>query len=190
MLDLLQLKKQNRTLALTDPLTGLLNRRALQDFADALGDDREPARLLLIDIDRFKAINDAHGHDMGDEVLIRVAQIIDGFSGNNVSAARPGGEEFALLGSNADLPPATALQVLAAVREADMPHGEQVTISVGIAEGMLNYEDGWQRLYTDADKALYEAKNTGRIRFCHIKEIDEGQPRRRAADLPAPSAAA
>jgi len=190
VLDLLQLKKQNRTLALTDPLTGLLNRRALQDFADALGDDREPARLLLIDIDRFKAINDAHGHDMGDEVLIRVAQIIDEFSGNNVSAARLGGEEFALLGSNADLPPATALQLLAAVREADMPHGQQVTISVGIAEGMLNYEDGWQRLYTDADRALYEAKNTGRNRFCHIKEIDEGQPRRRGEDLPAPSAAA
>lgn len=192
VLDLLQLKKQNRTLALTDPLTGLLNRRALQDFAEALGDDREPARLLLIDIDRFKAINDAHGHDQGDEVLITVAQIIDGFSGNNISAARLGGEEFALLGSNADLPPATALRLLSEVREAAMPHGGQVTISIGIAEGMLGEDGGWQRLYTQADRALYEAKNTGRNRFCHVNEIDAEHPRRRAADAdaPRPSAAA
>ena len=190
VLDLLTLKKQNRVLALTDPLTGLLNRRALQDFADALAGDSEPARLLLIDIDRFKSVNDTHGHDIGDEVLHKVAKIIDGFSANNVSAARLGGEEFALLGSNADLPAATALALLTAVREAPMPHGEPITVSIGIAEGHLDDAEAWQQLYTRSDCALYEAKNTGRNRFCHIDDVGQQPPARRAGDLPPASAAA
>lgn len=190
VLDLLELKKQNRMMALTDPLTGLLNRRALQDFAEALAGDPEPARLLLIDIDRFKAVNDTYGHDVGDEVLHSVAQVIDGFSANNVSAARLGGEEFALLGSNADLPAATALAVLSAVRETAMPHGQPVTISIGIAEGHLDDDAAWQTLYTRADRALYEAKNTGRNRFYHIDEIGQQAPARRVDDLPPSSAAA
>lgn len=176
VLDLLRLKKQNRVLALTDPLTGLLNRRALQDFAEALGDGEAPARLLLIDIDNFKAINDAHGHDVGDDVLVAVARVIDGFSGNNISAARLGGEEFALLGSDPDLPTPRALQVLAAVREAPMPHGDRVTISIGIAEGRLDTPDAWQNLYTQADAALYEAKNSGRNRACHADSAETAVP--------------
>ncbi|MEL7446772.1 MAG: diguanylate cyclase, partial [Pseudomonadota bacterium] len=117
VIDLLELKKQNRTLALTDPLTGLLNRRALQDFAEALADDPAPARMLLIDIDRFKRINDTHGHDTGDDVLAEVARLVDSFAGDSVSAARMGGEEFALLGSDDALPAATALKLLTAVRD-------------------------------------------------------------------------
>ncbi|MEL7518093.1 MAG: GGDEF domain-containing protein, partial [Pseudomonadota bacterium] len=175
-------KKQNRVLALTDPLTKLLNRRALQDFSEALSDDKEPVRLLLIDIDHFKSINDTYGHDMGDEVLVLVANTVNSFSGNNVSAARLGGEEFALLGTNADLPAATALQLLAAVREVDMPFDGQVTVSVGIAEGKLSDADGWQRLYTEADDALYEAKETGRNRACHVSDIDTQPKRRRMED--------
>lgn len=182
VLDLLRLKKQNRVLALTDPLTKLLNRRALQDFSEALSDDKEPVRLLLIDIDHFKSINDTYGHDMGDEVLVLVANTVNSFSGNNVSAARLGGEEFALLGTNADLPAATALQLLAAVREVDMPFDGQVTVSVGIAEGKLSDADGWQRLYTEADDALYEAKETGRNRACHVSDIDTQPKRRRMED--------
>ncbi|MEM7701945.1 MAG: diguanylate cyclase [Pseudomonadota bacterium] len=182
VLDLLRLKKQNRVLALTDPLTKLLNRRALQDFSEALADDDEPARLLLIDIDHFKSINDSYGHDMGDEVLVLVANTINSFSANNVSAARLGGEEFALLGTNADLPAATALQLLRAVREIDMPFNGQVTVSVGIAEGDLNAFDGWQRLYSEADRALYEAKETGRNRGCHVDEIGHEPKRRRLED--------
>lgn len=178
VLDLLRLKKQSRLQALTDPLTNLLNRRALQDFCEALSDDDEPARLLLIDIDHFKAINDTYGHDAGDEVLVVVANTLDAFSANNVSVARIGGEEFALLGTNEDLPAATALQVLAAVREASMPFDAQVTVSIGIAEGDLGAPEGWQKLYSDADRALYEAKETGRNRACHVLDIvsaPEGQ---------------
>lgn len=190
VIDLLELKKRNRTLALTDSLTGLLNRRALMDFADALAVDDEPARLLLIDIDRFKAINDAHGHDRGDEVLIEVAQIIRGFEADSISAARLGGEEFALLGSESALPAAAAMQLLAAIREAEMPHGDQVTVSIGIAEGSLATDDGWRKLYSLADNALYEAKRGGRNRFCHAGEISDEHPHRRSTDAPDAAACA
>ncbi len=190
VLDLLHLKKHSRTLALTDPMTGLLNRRALQDFSEALRGDKAPMRLLLIDIDFFKRINDAHGHDTGDEVLVEVARIIDGFSGNNVSAARLGGEEFALLGTDAALPAATAMQLLKRVREAAMPHGEQVTISIGIAEEKLDDDVAWQRLYSRADRALYEAKRSGRNRFMHADEAVEENPLRRLDDQPPVATAA
>ncbi|MEL7218218.1 MAG: diguanylate cyclase [Pseudomonadota bacterium] len=182
VLDLLRLKKQNRVLALTDPLTKLLNRRALQDFCEALSDDDDPARLLLIDIDHFKAINDTYGHDLGDEVLVIVAAVLETFSGNNVSAARIGGEEFALLGTNEALPAATALKVLALIREAAMPFDEQVTVSVGVAEGDLGAAEGWQKLYSEADRALYEAKATGRNRACHVSDIGSDPKCQRAED--------
>ena len=73
VVNLLSLQRRARDLALSDPLTGLLNRRALLDTALALG-AQGPVRLLLIDIDNFKAINDGHGHDKGDEVLCEVAE--------------------------------------------------------------------------------------------------------------------
>ena len=73
VVELLRLQKDARDLALSDPLTGLLNRRALIDNALELG-RQAPLRLLLVDIDHFKAINDAHGHDKGDEVLCEVAE--------------------------------------------------------------------------------------------------------------------
>lgn len=184
VVELLKLRRQSDQLALTDPLTGLLNRRALLDFADALGEDDGPSRLLLIDIDRFKTINDTHGHDMGDLVLREVSRIIDARSGNNISAARLGGEEFALLGTPEALPPATALSLLNEIREATMPHGGQVTVSIGIAEGLLADERAWRRLYGRADEALYAAKRTGRNRFCHIDDIADDLPHRRETDRP------
>lgn len=182
VLELLAVKKENRMLALTDPLTGLLNRRALHDFSEALAGDDAPARLLLVDIDRFKTINDTHGHDVGDEVLIAVAKIVDGYSANNVSAARLGGEEFALLGTDRDLPAAMAAKLLAEVRNARMPHGDTVTISIGVAEGWLEDDSDWQKLYTRADAALYEAKNSGRNRFCHIDDIESTRPEPETAE--------
>ena len=182
VIELLTLKRSSQQLALTDPLTGLLNRRALLDFAEVLGEDRVPARLMLIDIDHFKAINDTHGHDMGDAVLAEVARIIERRAGNDVSAARIGGEEFALLGSFEALPSPVALALLTEIREAEMPHGGSVTISLGIAEGPLDGDSGWRTLFNRADDALYEAKRTGRNRFRHADTPRETLPRRRAED--------
>ena len=171
VIELLLLKRKSQTLALTDPLTGLLNRRALLDFAEALGGDA-PSRLLLIDIDRFKDINDTHGHDMGDTVLQEVARLIDAHAGNNVSSARLGGEEFALLGTREHLPAGKAAQLLAQIREATMPHGGAVTVSIGIAEGTLEDDRAWRTLYRLADDALYEAKRQGRDRFVHVRDLE------------------
>lgn len=166
VVNLLSLQRRARDLALSDPLTGLLNRRALLDTALALG-AQGPVRLLLIDIDNFKAINDGHGHDKGDEVLCEVAERLAIRADLMGSVARIGGEEFAILGAAHDLPEALALGLLSDVRTSPMPHGGQVTISIGIAVGHAADELAWRELYRQADLALYEAKQTGRNRAVH-----------------------
>ncbi len=164
VIDLLTLQRHSRELARTDPLTGLLNRRALLDHALELGSEG-PVRLLLIDIDHFKAINDGHGHDMGDEVLKVVAERLARIAEIRASVARIGGEEFALVGHAEDLPEALALAILSEIRTAQMPHGRQVTVSVGLADGPAADEAGWRQLFNRADSALYSAKGNGRNRL-------------------------
>ncbi|MEY4239040.1 MAG: hypothetical protein RL339_1641, partial [Pseudomonadota bacterium] len=129
VIELLLLQRQTHDLARTDPLTGLLNRRALLDHALELGSQGE-LRLLLVDIDHFKTINDSHGHDMGDEVLRIVAERLARIAEIRASVARIGGEEFALVGRTDDLPEALALAILTDIRTTAMPHGAQVTVSV------------------------------------------------------------
>lgn len=152
-----------RHLANVDSLTGLLNRRALLAQLIAWGSP-EPLRLLIVDIDRFKAINDQHGHLVGDEVLRAVAELLAIRADLNASVARLGGEEFALIGTANDLSEAVALGILADIRGETMPGGVRVTVSVGMAEGMVLCEDDWRELYRRADAALYQAKSEGRNR--------------------------
>ncbi|MBS0482785.1 MAG: diguanylate cyclase [Proteobacteria bacterium] len=163
VIELLSLQKSARELALSDPLTGLLNRRALIDNALTLGLEA-PLRLLLVDIDHFKVINDTHGHDKGDEVLCKVAEQLAIRAELMGSVARIGGEEFAIMGRADELPEALALGLLADIRTAAMPHGGTVTVSVGLADGNVASEDDWRDLYRRADAALYEAKHDGRNR--------------------------
>lgn len=166
VIDLLSLKRQSRDLARTDPLTGLLNRRALLDNAMAMGNGA-PLRLMLVDIDHFKAINDSHGHDMGDAVLVAVAERLAQLAEIRASVARIGGEEFAILGTADELPEALALAVLTDIRTARMPHGQQVTVSVGMANGRVDNETAWRNLFNRADAALYDAKSGGRNQLAH-----------------------
>tara|TARA_B100000029_G_scaffold19785_1_gene19871 strand:- start:36470 stop:37669 length:1200 start_codon:yes stop_codon:yes gene_type:complete len=181
VVELLLLKRESQTLALTDPLTGLLNRRALLDLASELRSHEGASRLILIDIDRFKLINDAHGHDCGDSVLQRVAHLI---ADAHASAARLGGEEFALLGPVDALPAGTAIQLLSAIREAAMPHGGRVTVSIGVAEGTLEDDGAWRALYHHADTALYAAKRQGRDRIVHTRDLAPGDLPSDACTLP------
>lgn len=164
VIDLLRLQRHSRELARTDPLTGLINRRALLDHALELG-AQGPVRLLLVDIDHFKAINDTHGHDMGDAVLQIVAERLALIAEIRASVARIGGEEFALIGRAEDLPEALALAILLDIRTATMPHGGQVTVSIGLADGPCSHEAGWRELFNRADTALYAAKGSGRNRL-------------------------
>ncbi len=145
-------------LADTDPLTGLLNRRAF--LRQAIGRDQAQA-LILTDLDHFKSINETLGHDGGDEVLRVFARVLRQ-SAPGALIARMGGEEFAIL-SAADQA-VTPEAVLARLRSARMPFDLTVTASIGACTGPLNTEAEWKAMYRRADRALFDAKQAGRDR--------------------------
>ena len=148
-----------RALADLDPLTGLLNRRAF--LQAAIG--REGEQMLLIaDIDHFKGVNDTIGHDGGDEVLRVFARALRRSVPNDALIARIGGEEFAIVArSDSAIRPEDVLDRLRAER---MPFDLTVTASIGTCSGPLLNDIDWKRLYRRADRALYEAKSSGRDR--------------------------
>ena len=166
-----------RQLAEIDPLTGLLNRRALLDRIVAAADG-EPMRLMLVDIDHFKQINDTHGHDVGDRVLCDVAAVLAEQAGAHARIARLGGEEFALLGNASELSPAQALAILVRMRSHVFGQDIRLTVSIGIAHGPLTNEAQWAALYRKADVALYEAKSAGRNRAVDETGISTPAPGR------------
>jgi diguanylate cyclase (GGDEF)-like protein len=155
----------------SDHLTGLLNRRGFQTVFDT---ELERARraeqalsLIVGDLDRFKRVNDEHGHAAGDEVLTRVAGAIQGAKRGFDSAARVGGEEFAVLAPDCDDHGAFMLaeRIRAAVHEALVARdlGTSLTISFGISTFPLHGQSADGLLRT-ADQALYAAKRLGRNR--------------------------
>lgn len=164
-----------QTLALTDPLTGLDNRRAMYPRLDqahlatsSSGVTTLPAALLLFDIDHFKRVNDLHGHQLGDQVLQAVAAAVQGslppgaLKAGHIHFARWGGEEFLLLltGEVVAQAPALADALLRRMRRAELAAGVRVTFSGGLA---YSHEaatvPAWLHL---ADLRQYEAKRRGR----------------------------
>ena len=157
-----------RQLARTDSLTGLFNRRALHDEAGALialarrhGD---PLSLLLIDIDRFKAINDSHGHAAGDRALCLLASTLQAALRRGDLAGRWGGEEFCVLLVRAG--PADAMAFDARLRNAlraraQAELGFALDFSTGLA-ALQAADADLQPLVQRADAALYAAKDAGR----------------------------
>jgi diguanylate cyclase (GGDEF)-like protein len=160
-----------RDAAQRDPLTELFNRRGFQDVFDTeLERARraaQPLSLIVGDLDRFKLINDVHGHAAGDSVLIRVADAIRDAKRGFDSAARVGGEEFAVLAPNCDEHGAYMLaeRIRAAVQEAvsSRERDARLTISFGISTFPLHGQSADGLLRT-ADQALYAAKRLGRNR--------------------------
>jgi diguanylate cyclase (GGDEF)-like protein len=148
-----------RRLAETDPLTGLLNRRAFLERA--IGREGQQ-RLLLADLDHFKRVNDTLGHDGGDEVLRVFTRVMRASVPASALVARMGGEEFAILASEDE--PVEAEAVLARLRATRMPFDLAVTASIGVCSGPLVTEPDWKALYRGADRALFEAKSAGRDR--------------------------
>lgn len=159
-----------RELAGIDPLSGMLNRRAFLDLAVG---KRSRQRLLLLDIDHFKAINDRLGHEVGDRVIVTIAETIERCRPKNSLVVRIGGEEFGLLMPRAEAAGCTPETLLEALRAAAMPQGIRVTASIGVSEGLLRSEDDWKRLYRLADAALYRAKADGRDRACKATDFRE-----------------
>jgi len=162
------------TLATTDALTGLHNRRS---FLDILGQQLKlskpnwPGALLLLDIDHFKQVNDTYGHPAGDLVLHNIAQAMRDSLRQDDFTGRVGGEEFAVL-----LPKATTQQAMhlaerirervAATPTITQTESIYVTISVGVAMLYGQDESSVQNL---ADQALYQAKNSGRNQVCYAE---------------------
>jgi diguanylate cyclase (GGDEF)-like protein len=146
--------------SLTDSLTGLANRRALESRLR----DRSPAcTLIIVDIDRFKPVNDRYGHDVGDQVLRRIGHILRDCVRPGDMAARLGGDEFILVLDTADGDVATrrgheVRDRISAAQWAEVHADLTVAASVGVASGNHGQTED---LYRAADEALYEAKRAG-----------------------------
>jgi diguanylate cyclase (GGDEF)-like protein len=170
---------QAQQLARRDPLTGLPNRRGFVESVTPLLEraraDNLPAALLLVDIDRFKSINDIYGHDAGDVVLCRIAQRIERWEGPMCTVARLGGEEFGLLtiGMEGIILGRFAESIRRGIAACDHSAtvGERlVTASVGVAE--VRPACDFQQLYRLADEALYDAKRGGRNKVVVQRHYD------------------
>lgn len=153
-----------------DFLTGVHNRRFFYDAGKTLhakaNRDNQDATLALIDIDHFKAINDSHGHDTGDQILIQLARLLASRSRESDILARLGGEEFALLATGlAPLQtPAFFEEMRASIEAHDFKvkkNTYKITVSIGVE---TRSSKALTDMITAADNALYGAKNTGRNR--------------------------
>ncbi|WP_406720865.1 GGDEF domain-containing protein [Thioclava litoralis] len=160
--------------ALRDGLTGLFNRVMLRRRFDRAvqraQSDREFFSLLIFDLDYFKKINDMGGHEIGDQALVRVAHVISDCLEREDTAARLGGEEFAVILRNSDMHRAELRaeqfrQAIAAL-QVRMRNGrwQYLTTSIGIAQWMEG--ESFDQSYARADAALYHAKAQGRNRVC------------------------
>lgn len=161
-----------RESTLTDAMTGLHNRRFLEEFAETLvsSSQRRNSRLsiLMLDLDYFKMVNDTYGHDAGDLVLKALARTMQAAVRASDLVIRYGGEEFIIIMQDAgeEAAQAVAEKIRAAVEnmKVQMPGAVlQKTISIGIAEFPQNSDTFWQAVKY-ADVALYNAKEAGRNR--------------------------
>jgi diguanylate cyclase (GGDEF)-like protein len=159
-------------MAATDPLTGVANRRGIEQLGDnavvAARTMRQPLCALVIDVDHFKRVNDSHGHPCGDQVLARIAHACRDALRHIDLFGRHGGEEFLVLLPDTRLPYAWPVAerlrtAVGALSFDDIAPGLSVTVSVGMAQ--LHAEDaGLRELVARADAALYRAKANGRDR--------------------------
>lgn len=162
---------QMEVLAMSDQLTGLMNRRSFDSLARArMEQDRmreTGTAFIMIDVDHFKDINDRHGHEAGDAVLKEVSDAIRGSFRSTDLVCRWGGEEYLAYLPGADLRIALQLaeRLRSQVEQADFAHGVTVTISAGIA--LLTKDDTLEDVIRRADEMLYKAKRSGRNRVCH-----------------------
>jgi diguanylate cyclase (GGDEF)-like protein len=165
--------------AFTDHLTGLANRRRFErqlerEITRTLRYTR-PFCLLLLDIDHFKQVNDSYGHEAGDESIRRIAKILQAGTRGIDTAARIGGEEFALLLTETELSAGleVAERLRLGIKSEGIPIVGSVTASFGVAEFPLCAPTG-RELLAVADAAMYEAKRRGRDRVISAPTDESG----------------
>jgi diguanylate cyclase (GGDEF)-like protein len=164
-----QLVEANET-ARTDHLTGAFNRRSFDEHTrkavHAFADDHIPVSVIALDIDHFKKINDAYGHDLGDFVIQACVRLLkETFNRGTDFVARVGGEEFAVVVGHANLEVARqrADEAMAKIRKEVFVQGNldiRFTVSMGIAQ--LDAGETREQWVKRADEALYQSKNSGR----------------------------
>lgn len=185
--DIFALKEHNDKLlkhqAEHDPLTGLLNRSAFDALRKALKDSPQTMAFLLIDVDKFKEVNDTYGHQAGDAALRKVADILRHNFRSDDYCIRLGGDEFAVLipGSSPEMEPILLKKVETMNRDLSRAKDDvpALSISVGGAFSAAGFADN---LYRDADKALYEVKEGGR-RGCRFFHPTSGAPEEKIPPL-------
>ena len=157
-------KRQLREIAVTDVLTGLPNRAAIHDWLPANGRPVTVA-LALVDVDKFKQVNDALGHATGDDLLRRLADVLKDQAGPGALAARLGGDEFVVMFTGDDARQRARRHCAAITRafhQASQATGfSRVTLSIGIAVGEVASGPDIETLMTRADRAMYVSKREG-----------------------------
>ncbi|MBI5109904.1 MAG: sensor domain-containing diguanylate cyclase [Rhodocyclales bacterium] len=176
VLEAKRLMEHLRENSLRDPMTGLYNRRFLEDYVGALVSSSQRRKsafaVLMLDLDFFKQVNDTHGHEAGDKVIKTLADILMRSVRSSDIAVRYGGEEFLLVLTDTGIEP--ALKVAEKIRaeveatKVPLPSGIlQKTISIGVAEFPTDADTFWQ-VVKYADVALYKAKAGGRNRVARF----------------------
>ena len=174
--DLKETQKELRELSVTDPMTKLYNRRYFSHLSLELVElakrDNQELSLIMLDIDKFKNVNDTYGHDVGDEVIIDLATTLTNEKRKSDFAFRMGGEEFVLLLPHTSLEGAELLaQKIRKIIESsavNLNDNQQLkyTISLGVSIFNIVNDTGLETVLKRADEALYEAKETGRNKVC------------------------
>ena len=170
-------RAQMKTMADRDPLTHLLNRRPCEQILNDIFGQQGPAGVVLFDLDRFKTINDNHGHLVGDQILKTVAERCEGILRKGGYICRWGGEEFLIVLPNVD--ESSLRQVAERLRhviaQSPIEPAGQVTASFGIT--LVQRNDDLSSLLGRADQALYQAKHQGRNCVVLFHQGLEGDPR-------------
>ncbi len=172
----LGLQQKLRSQALSDPLTGLFNRRYFEETIESVWmksqQDGQPFSLLMLDLDHFKRFNDNFGHDAGDYVLKEVAKLLMEKSRDEDVVCRLGGEELAILSPNTDSEASTLLanDIVESVANLHLELKGLSLGQLGVSIGITTYPNFIgppEALVKEADKALYLAKDQGRSRSIH-----------------------
>jgi diguanylate cyclase (GGDEF)-like protein len=188
-----------RDMAIRDDLTGMYNRRFLDENLRHVWllsqRNRQPLSFIIMDLDSFKLINDTHGHRVGDQVLCEAARIIQASIRSSDIAARLGGDEFAVILPETDPSDARIVcrRILTNFRMSPVAAGDRkvtCTVSIGLASCMVEQMRSYTDLVQEADGALYAAKRAGKNQFAQWTPTEKAADQPAAPQQPAAAAAA